>query len=296
MVFNISWDKQGDRFYETGIDRGVLYPQNDSGIYPEGVPWNGLIEVSENPTGAEPTPLHADNIKYLELMSVEEFEASIEAYTYPKEFEACDGSAELAPGVTLGQQSRRPFGMSYRTKIGNDIDYDKHGYKIHLIYGAMASPTDKGYQTISDTPEAIQFSWDITTTPVAVTGFEPTATLTINSTEVGIDVMETLEGILYGEGSTKGRLPLPDEILTIITGVVPKIEVTPPAPTFSDSTGIITIPDEEGVIYKVGGETASSGAQEPIAEDTDVIVTAEADTGYRIKAGVTTTWTFNWSS
>ena len=169
----IKWDEAGKKFYETGIDRGVLYPQDAEGKYTQGFAWNGLIGVDESPSGAEPTPLYADNIKYLNLMSVEEFGATIEAYTYPDEFEACDGTASLGEGITVGQQSRKLFGLAYRTLIGNDVDMDAHGYKIHLVYGAQASPSAKSYQTVNDSPEAITFSWEITTTPVEIEGYKP---------------------------------------------------------------------------------------------------------------------------
>lgn len=215
----IVWDKTGERFYETGVDRGVLYVQDDQGNYPKGVAWNGLIGVTESPTGAEPTPLYADNIKYLNLISVEEFEASIEAYTYPEEFEECDGSAELVPGVTIGQQPRKAFGLCYRTKLGNDLEGDDYGYKLHLIYGAKAAPSEKGYETINDSPDAITFSWDITTTPVPVTGFKPTASLVVDSTKVAPEKLAALEEILYGSEEEDARLPLPDEVLTIINTI-----------------------------------------------------------------------------
>lgn len=215
----IVWDKTGERFYETGVDRGVLYVQDDQGNYPKGVAWNGLIQVTESPTGAEPTPIYADNIKYLNLTSVEEFEATIEAYTYPEEFEECDGSAELAPGITIGQQPRKAFGLCYRTKLGNDLEGDDYGYKLHLIYGAKAAPTEKGYETINDSPDAITFSWDITTTPVPVTGFKPTSTLVVDSTKVDPEKLAALEEILYGSEEEDARLPLPDEVLTIINTI-----------------------------------------------------------------------------
>ena len=217
MAGKIVWDKVGERFYETGVDRGVLYPQDKLGAYPEGVAWNGLTAITESPTGAEPTPLYADNIKYLNLLSVEEFGATIEAYTYPEEFEKCDGSAELKTGVSIGQQPRDGFGLSYRTVLGNDLDGSGHGYKIHLIYGAKAAPSDKGYETINDTPDAITFSWEVTTTPVPVAGFSPTASLVIDSTKVTPENLEALETVLYGSEETEARLPLPDEVLTLIT-------------------------------------------------------------------------------
>lgn len=213
----LEWDKTGERTYETGIDRGVLYLLGNGGTYDSGVAWNGLISVSESPSGAEPTPIYADNIKYLNLMSAEEFAATIEAYTYPDEFGACDGSAELASGVSIGQQDRKTFGLAYRTKVGNDVQGDAHGYKLHIIYGGMASPSEKAYQTINDDPEAIAFSWEITTTPVNVTGHKPTATLVVDSIKVEPTKLSALEEILYGSEEAEPRLPLPDEIATLFT-------------------------------------------------------------------------------
>lgn len=211
------WDKTGERLYETGVRQGVLYPQSTGGEYPEGVAWNGLTAVTESPSGAEASPLYADDIKYLNLMSVEEFGATIEAYTYPEEFAACNGEAELAAGVTIGQQKRKTFGMSYKTVIGNDVDGNNHGYKLHIIYGAMAAPSEKAYATINDSPEAITFSWEVTTTPVSVSGFEPTASITIDSTKVEKSKLTALENVLYGSESESARLPLPDEIATLMT-------------------------------------------------------------------------------
>lgn len=214
------WDKSGERFYETGVKRGVLYiPEN--GVYSKGVAWNGLISVTESPSGAEPTPLYADDIKYLNLMSAEEFGATIEAYTYPDEFAACDGSAELAPGVMAGQQARKPFGLSYTTVLGNDTNGNANGYKIHLIYGAMANPSEKAYSSINDSPEAITFSWELTTTPVNVTGMKPTASIVIDSTKVDKKKLEAFEKILYGSETAAARLPLPDEVKTLLTADLP---------------------------------------------------------------------------
>lgn len=209
------WDKTGERVYETGVRQGVLYPMV-GGAYPKGVAWNGLTAVTESPSGAEATPIYADDIKYLNLYSTEEFGATIEAYTYPKEFEECDGSAEIAVGVTIGQQTRKSFGMCYRTVIGNDVENEAHGYKLHIIYGATASPSEKAYATINDSPEAITFSWEVTTVPVNVDGFKPTASLTIDSTKIDSAKLTTLEDILYGKGETEARLPLPDEIATLM--------------------------------------------------------------------------------
>ena len=210
------WDKTGDRYYETGVKQGVLYPQDETGAYSLGVAWNGLTAITESPSGAEATPLYADDIKYLNLMSNEEFGATIEAYTYPDEFAECDGSAAIAAGVYIGQQKRKAFGLCYRTVFGNDVDGNDHGYKLHLIYGAIAAPSEKAYATINDSPEAITFSWEVTTTPVAVEGFKPTASVTIDSTKVDATKLKSLEDILYGSDSEEPRLPLPDEIVTLI--------------------------------------------------------------------------------
>lgn len=212
----LTWDTTGDRLYETGIKKGVLYPQSALGTYPLGVAWNGLTAVTESPSGAEPTPIYADDIKYLSLMSAEEFGATIEAYTYPDEFAACDGSASLTEGVTIGQQARQSFGLSYRTTLGNDVVGEAYGYKLHLIYGAMAAPSEKAYATVNDSPEAITMSWEVTTTPVAVTGFKPTASITIDSTKVDATKLAALEKILYGD-TEAARLPLPDEVKTLMT-------------------------------------------------------------------------------
>lgn len=210
------WDNVGDRFYETGTSQGVLYPQGENGTYPSGVVWNGLTGVTESPSGAEPSPLYADNIKYLNLTSTEEFGATVEAYTYPDEFAECDGSADIAKGVSIGQQPRKAFGLSYKTIIGNDLEGDDHGYKLHIIYNAKASPTDKSYTTVSDSPDAITFSWELTTTPLTIPGFKPTANITIDSTKVDATKLQELETILYGSEEEEARLPLPSEIVNIM--------------------------------------------------------------------------------
>lgn len=213
----LTWDKTGERFYETGVKQGVLYPQATDGTYPLGVAWNGLTGITESPTGAEPTALYADDIKYLNIQSVEEFGGTVEAYTYPEEFAACDGSAELVTGVTIGQQPRKAFGLCYRTILGNDVDNNDFGYKLHLVYGAMAAPSEKAFASVNDSPEAITFSWEITTTPVAVTGHKPTASVIIDSTKVDTSKLAALEDILYGSDSEEPRLPLPDEIATLLS-------------------------------------------------------------------------------
>lgn len=212
------WDESGKRLYETGVEKGVLYVQGENGTYEKGVAWNGLTAVTESPSGAEPTALYADDIKYLELFSAEEFGATIEAYTYPAEFEACDGSASLGEGVTIGQQDRKAFGLCYRTVVGNDVKGNEHGYKIHLVYGAKAKPSEKAYATVNDSPEAVTFSWEVTTTPVNVAGFKPTASVTIDSTKVTPEKLKLIEDKLYGTASEEATLPLPDEIKQIIAG------------------------------------------------------------------------------
>lgn len=210
------WDATGERKYETGVRNGVLYVMDESGTYPKGVAWNGLTAVTESPSGAEATALYADDVKYLNLISAEEFGATVEAYTYPDEFAQCNGEASLVDGVTIGQQPRKTFGMAYRTVLGNDIENESHGYKLHLIYGAVASPSEKAYATINDSPEAITFSWELKTTPVVVDGFKPTASLTIDSTKANAEKLKALEDILFGNESGEARLPLPNEIATLM--------------------------------------------------------------------------------
>lgn len=214
----LEWDKTGEKLYETGVKMGVLYPQADGGTYPKGVAWNGLSGVTESPSGAEASPIYADDIKYINLISTEEFSATVEAYMYPDEFAECDGTAEIAPGVTIGQQDRKAFGMCYRTIIGNDTEKDSHGYKLHIIYGATAAPSEKGYASVNDSPEAITFSWELSTNPVNVKNAKPTASLTIDSTKVDAQKLAKLEDILYGSAEADARLPLPDEIATLMAG------------------------------------------------------------------------------
>lgn len=212
------WDETAKHLYETGISNGILFLPT-AGVYSKGVVWNGLTGVTESPSGAEESPMYADNIKYLSLRSVEEFGATVEAYTYPDEFAACDGSAELAKGVLIGQQKRSPFGLCYKTVLGNDVNGDEYGYKLHLIYGATASPAEKAYASINDSPEAITMSWEITTTPVPVAGHKPTACLTINSTTANATKLKALEDILYGTEAIEPRMPLPDEVATLMATV-----------------------------------------------------------------------------
>ena len=215
MSFKLEWDKVGEKLYETGVDRGVVYPQV-GGAYPKGAAWNGLSAINESPSGAEPTPLYANNRKYVELMSAEEFGCTIEAYMYPDEFAACNGLAEFAPGVQIAQQTRTPFGLSYRTIIGNDTEKNKYGYKIHLVYGATASPSEKSNNTVNEDPDVEPMSFECTTTPVEVEGFEPTAHFIIDSTKIDADKLAALEAILYGSGETDAKLPLPEELAELV--------------------------------------------------------------------------------
>ena len=213
----LTWDNTGERIFETGVKQGVLYPIQSDGKYTKGVAWNGLTAVTESPSGAEATALYADDIKYLNLLSNEEFGATIEAYTYPDEFAECDGSAELATGVMIGQQKRKTFGLCYRTTIGNDVEGNDYGYKLHLVYGCLAAPSEKGYSTINDNPDAITFSWEVSTTPVSVEGFKPTSQITIDSTKADPTKLAALEAVLYGGAETEAKLPLPDEVATLMS-------------------------------------------------------------------------------
>lgn len=269
------WDKTGERLYETGVNKGVLYPQDNTGAYPLGVAWNGLTAVTESPSGAEATPLYADNIKYLNLMSAEEFGATIEAYTYPDEFAVCDGSSELSTGVMIGQQNRKSFGLAYRTTLGNDVEGGDYGYKLHLIYGATAAPSEKGYATINDSPEAITFSWEVTTTPVEVTNKKPTASLVIDSTKVDAAKLSALETILYGNTGVDPRLPLPNEVAAIFGSAAPTAlaisDITPADAATAVTVGsnvVITFNNsikEEGVIL-----TTEDGVIVPASKTLDV--------------------------
>ena len=213
----LTWDGTGERKFETGIDRGVFYAMDGAGAYPLGVAWNGLVSVTESPSGAEPSPLYADNIKYLTLMSVEEFAATIEAFTYPPEFGLVDGSVAAASGTYLGQQPRGKFGLVYRTRMGDDIDGDSAGYKLHLLYGLLAAPSEKAYNTVNDSPEAITFSWEVTSTPAAVTGNQPVSVITIDSTVAGATELAALELLLFGDVATDPELPDPDTVIATMT-------------------------------------------------------------------------------
>lgn len=244
----ILWDALGEHFYETGVDHGVLYV-HDGSNYGAPVPWNGLTAVTESPSGGEPTPMYADNIKYLNMQSLELFGGTIEAYTYPDEFGVCDGTAEPATGVKISQQPRKMFGFSYRTKIGNDTDGSSHGYKLHLVYGALAAPSEKAYATVNESPEAITLSWTFTTTAAEVTDHEPTSLIVIDSRDVDPDELAELEDLLYGTDVTTGQFPTPDEVIAIFTAVVPTV-IVPDEPSFVAATGVITIPVQTGVVYR----------------------------------------------
>jgi hypothetical protein len=281
----LQWDQVGQRKYETGVDRGVLYVASN-GVYDGGVAWNGLETITEKPTGGEATATYADNIKYLNLLSIEEFAATIEAYTYPDEFGPCDGTVAAQDGVYVGQQPRQTFGLCYRTKIGNDVDGAEAGYKLHLCYGLLAKPSEKAYMTINDTPEAITFSWDVTSTPVEVPGYKPSATIVIDSTKVDADALGILEDMLYGTVGDDPFLPLPEAVLSIFDGTITL--ATPTAPTYNSSTDIVTIPSVTGVIYQIDGEAVPSGSYGPIAAN--VFIVAVPDTGYYFPSNVDTDW------
>ena len=271
----LTWDQVGERLYETGVDRGVLYRQDVSGAYANGYAWNGLTAVTESPTGGEPTPTYADNIKYLNLLSREELEGTIEAYTYPDEFAECDGYASPQVGVKVGQQPRKTFGFSYRTRLGNDLEYDEYGYKLHLVYGALASPSEKAHNTINETPEPTTFSWDFTTTPVEVTGLKPTASLEIDSTKVDSAALAALEQILYGTVGVDPMLPMPDAVLALFDGSF-TVSGMPTEPSYNSTTDEITIPVVTGVDYRIDGEIVTG----TVVITADTMVTATPQAGY----------------
>ena len=290
----LKWDQIGERFYETGVDRGVLYIPNGSGVYSNGVAWNGLTNVSEAPEGAEPNAQYADNIKYLNLFSAEEFNATLEAFTWPDEFNQFDGLSEPEPGVYVGQQNRGVFGLSYRTIIGNDVQGNDHATKLHLVYGCQASPSEKGYGTINDSPEPISFSWELTTTPVEVVGYDlkPTSILTIDSRKVNATAFQNLKNILWGTAGTDPRLPLPAEVIGLFTGTA--TEVTPTEPTAVGND--VTIPSVVGVDYfddTLNDSTPLSSGTYTITQDT--VIVARPQVGYYFPAGIDTDWYYEHS-
>lgn len=285
------WDRVGERFYETGIDRGVLYIPTPQGAYTTGYAWNGLVSVSESPSGAEPNAQYADNIKYLNLYSAEEFGATIEAFTYPDEFQQFDGLEVPVPGVTIGQQHRGLFGLSYRTRIGNDVDGDALGYKLHLVYGCQASPSEKAYNTVNDSPEAITFSWEIATTPVEVPNMRPTSIITVDSRIVNSTKLKDLENMLWGTNSTNPRLPLPTEVVaTLDTGLS---TVTPLVPAYDAGTHKITIPTVTGVQYFIENILQDPG-DVTLGVGETVLVTARPAVGYKFAPNVDDDWLYEY--
>jgi len=286
----VAWDQIGERTYETGVDHGVLYIRNSGGVYDTGFAWNGLTTITEKPSGADSNPLYADNIKYLNLIAAEDFGATIEAYTYPVEFAQCDGTASPTPGVDVHQQSRKSFGLAYRTKIGDDVEGTDYGYKLHLIYGAIAAPTEKAYATVNDKPDAIAFSWDVSTIPVEVPGFKPTAVMTVDSTKVNEAGLTDLEDVLYGSSGVEPRLPTPEEVIAFFSGSV--VEATPTAPTYVSGTHTITIPAVTGVVYKINGLTKAAGE---VVITVDTVVTAQPAIGYNFPAISDNDWFFDFA-
>lgn len=291
----LMWDQTGERTYETGVDHGVLYEIDVAGEYSSGVAWNGLVTVTESPSGAEASPQYADNIKYLNLVSAESWGGTIEAFTYPPEFEKYDGNATPTPGVSVGQQTRKAFGFSYRTRKGNDVEGSDYGYKLHLVYGALAAPSEKAYATINDSPEAITFSWELTTNPVQVgtvgaVEYGPTATITVDSSLVDPAKLAILETQLYGDPSNDPSMPLPADVITMMSTTLTL--ATPTEPAFNSGTNTITIPTVTGVRYTVAGEDVAAGAL-VITEDT--LVKAYPATGYRFPTIVDDDWLFDYT-
>jgi hypothetical protein len=281
----LAWDELGNRFYETGVDQGVLYLPDSKGAYINGVAWNGLTAVTESPSGAEPNAQYADNIKYLNLFSAEEFAATVEAFTYPDEFAQFDGLATPVPGVSVGQQARKTFGLSYRTRVGNDIEGESYGHKLHLLYGCTASPSEKAYQTINDSPAAIAFSWSVTTSPAAVTGMKPTSLITVDSTKVTPEDLLALETVLYGAEGTNPVLPPPDSVIALFTSGATM--VIPEAPLFDGVTFTLTIPVVAGLKYFIGADEAPPG---DMVLAVSTLVTARPEPGYLITPGTDSDW------
>lgn len=284
----IIWDAIGERTYETGVDQGVLYPQDTDGSYPSGVGWNGLTTVTETPSGAEATAQYADNIQYLNLVSIELFGGTIEALTYPDEFEQCDGTAQPSAGVTVGQQNRKAFGLSYRTRKGNDVEGSDFGYKLHLVYAALAKPSEKAFETINDTPKPIGFSWEFTTSPVAVSGLKPTALMTIDSTLVDPTALASLEAFLYGTEGASPRLPLPDEVIALFAATATVI--SPAKPAFASN--IVTIPTVTGALYYYNDVLSAAGAKPALATGVSADVRVEPAAGYVFPALYVNEWQY----
>lgn len=285
IQMKLSWDATGTRTFETGVDHGVLYiPTN--GLYNNGVAWNGLATITETPSGADANAVYADNIKYLNLISVEQLGGTIEAYTYPDEFVQFDGGVTLSGGVRIGQQARPQFGLCYRTLLGNDTEGDDYGYKLHLLYGAQAAPSERAYASVNDTPAAIAFSWAFTTTPVSVTDHKPTSLITIDSTKVSATDLAALETILYGSSGVNPRLPMPDEVIALFAGSA--VSVTPGVPTFSSNT--VHIPTTANVIYYIDGEVVTGDV--PVTTGETVVVEAVPAPGFYFPEGTDDDWAF----
>lgn len=270
----LTWDTVGSRTYETGLDKGVLYIPDAGGAYSNGYAWSGLTKLTEKPTGATSNKQYADNQLYLNLISVEYFEADLSAFTYPEQWAQCDGSYEPEPGVSIGQQTRKSFGLCYRTRVGTDTDGTDAGYKLHLVYNAVAAPSQKAFTTINDNPAAMEFTWTITTIPVAVTGQKPTATITIDSTKVDAAALATLEGFLYGTAGQDPSLPMPDDVLALFAGTV--TVVAPTVPTYDQPTHTITIPSVTGVTYYIDGKVVTGS----VVITSTKVVEARPNKGY----------------
>lgn len=291
----LTWDGVGEKIYETGVDHGVLYlPNPATGVYDEGVAWNGLVSVTESPSGAEPTATYADNIKYMTLLSAEEFAATIEAYTYPDEFAECDGTVAAEPGVLVGQQPRKAFGMVYRTLVGNDLEGNAAGYKLHLLYGCLAAPSEKAYTTINDSPEAITFSWEVSTTPQPVSGMQPTSLIVIDSTEVSPAALALLEAELFGDAGGDANLPSPDQVIAFFAGALTVVDMATFAnqPTYNSGTHVVTLPSVTGVQWKINGVNKTAGAQPAMTVGQTSEVTAHPLAGYQLDGD--TDWTYDY--
>jgi hypothetical protein len=286
----LTWDNIGEKTFEAGVEQGVLYKQNALGIYNTGFAWNGLVSVNESPSGAEANKQYANNKVYANITSAEEFSGSLEAFTYPKQFAECDGYAELTPGVSIGQQRRVPFGLSYKTKLGNDLADMDFGYKLHLIYGAKAAPSERNYTTINESPEAMTMSWELSTEPVEVPGKRPTATLVINSTEVDAAKLQDLENILYGTAGSDPRLPLPAEVASILATELVETAL-PTEPAYNAATDTVTIPAITGVEYFIDGVKQTGD----VVISADTLVTAAPATGYKFPAVADNDWVITYS-
>lgn len=287
----LTWDGVGEKVYEAGVDHGVLYRPDGAGDYVIGYAWNGLVSVTESPTGAESNKQYADNIPYLNLYSAEEFGATIEAFTYPDAFAECNGEAQPETGVYVGQQTRKVFGLSYRTLIGNDVEDLAHGYKLHLVYGAKASPSEKAYTTLNESPEGVTMSWEVTTIPVPVTGLKPTATLVIDSTKVDPADLAELEDFLYGTVGSDPMLPQPDAVIAIFAAAL--TEATPTEPAFNSGTDTITVPTVTGVVYKNAVTGAILAAGDLVITE-NYFIKAIPATGYKFPALADTDWSYTY--